>query len=401
VKVCFVTSYWPPEAVGGTEQVVVALARELRRLGAEVTAISGSDIPGAAEVVDDLQDGVIVHRLAKRAPENVATVFVRPRLLALVQQLLERQRPDVVHVHGFSSFGAGITASARRSGARVAVTFHDLWATCPRFFRVPAAGIVCPTGVERGPCVPCINALLPTTAAEIAMGIAERDRLLRAEVALANFATAPSATAAAFVRDCLPYAAPIEVIPHGLLQAVPAEHLAPRPEPGQPLRVGMFGGLVAVKGVRELVDAVAGLPCELHLSGPFHDAELEHELRARAAANGTRLVLRPRYTAADRHPARDLHLAVFPSKCQETYGLVVDEALAHGVPTVVSDFGALRERAGTGGVVVTPLPQLATVLRELVTSPARLAALRAAIPAVLPTIAASAQRHLELYRRLR
>jgi hypothetical protein len=44
---------------------------------------------------------------------------------------------------------------------------------------------------------------------------------------------------------------------------------------------------------------------------------------------------------------------------------------------------------------------LAPVLRELVGSPARLAALRAAIPATLPTIATSAQRHLELYRRLR
>jgi hypothetical protein len=37
----------------------------------------------------------------------------------------------------------------------------------------------------------------------------------------------------------------------------------------------------------------------------------------------------------------------------------------------------------------------------LVTSPDRLAALRAAIPATLPTIAAAAERHLELYQRLR
>ena len=163
----------------------------------------------------------------------------------------------------------------------------------------------------------------------------------------------------------------------------------------------MFGGLVTVKGVLELVAAVAGLPCELHLSGPFHDASLEDEVRARTAANGNRLVLRPRYSGDDRHPARDLHLAVFPSKCQETYGLVVDEALAHGVPTVVSDAGALAERAGTPGVVVTPLAALASTVRELVGSPSRLEALRAAIPASLPTIAASAARHLELYRRLR
>jgi glycosyltransferase involved in cell wall biosynthesis len=351
--------------------------------------------------VTDVHDGVAVHRIAKRAPEAPATVFVRLRILALVRGLLEQHRPDVVHVHGLASFGAGVTTLARQLGARVVVTFHDLWVTCPRFFRVPAAGVTCPTGTDRGPCVPCVNEALRTVPAAVELGIAERDRLLRAEFALAHVATAPSARAAQFVRECLPYAAPIEVIPHGLLHPVPAAHLAERWQPGTPLRVGTFGGLVAVKGVRELVDAVAGLPCELHLSGPFHDAGLEDEVRARAAASGTRLVLRPRYTGVERHPARDLHLAVFPSKCQETYGLVVDEALAHGVPVVCSDAGAFAERAGTGGVIVTPIAQLADVLRGLVTSPARLAELRAAIPTTLPTIAASAERHLELYRRLR
>jgi glycosyltransferase involved in cell wall biosynthesis len=191
------------------------------------------------------------------------------------------------------------------------------------------------------------------------------------------------------------------VIPHGLLRSVPPAHRAAPPAPGERLRVGTFGGLVAEKGVRELVAAVAGLPCELHLAGPFADPAFAADVRALAARQGTVLVERGRYGPGDRHPARDLHLAVFPSKCQETYGLVVDEALAHGVPVVVSDQGALRERAATPGVAVTALPQLASVLRELVGSAPRLSALRAAVPAVLPTITASAARHLELYERAR
>ena len=108
-----------------------------------------------------------------------------------------------------------------------------------------------------------------------------------------------------------------------------------------------------------------------------------------------------RYSHQDRHPARDLDLAVFPSKCQETYGLVVDEALAHGVPVVVSNSGALAERSVTPGVVVTEFDALANVLGELVASPERLSALREAIPRELPTIAVSAQRHLDIYQSLR
>lgn len=404
MKVCFVTANWPPEALGGTEQVVTALARELAALGVIVFAISGSDEPARSSdaVSNESHDGVFVHRVPCEVFEHDLNGLVRPRLLRLVRELLERNRPDVVHVHSFSRLGGGITPICRELGMRVVVTFHDLWVTCARYFRVPAAGIQCPTGTGRAPCVPCLNELVPTEPATVvAAALQQRDHVLRAEIALAQVATAPSETAARFVRECLPLAAPIEVIPHGLLRTVQSEHLAERWQPGTPLRVGMFGGLVAVKGVRELVDAVAGLPCELHLSGPFHEPALEDEVRARAAASGTRLVLRSRYTGAERHPARDLHLAVFPSKCQETYGLVVDEALAHGVPAVLSDAGAYAERRGTGGIVVTPIAKLAEVLRELVASPEKIAALRAAIPATLPTIAASAERHLELYRRLR
>lgn len=404
MKVCFITANYPPEALGGTEQLVVALLRELRGLGVDPFVISGSDrweTESASDVDSECHQGVTVYRLRQRPGDHNGHGFVRDRALTVIRRLLAERRPEVVHVHAFSRLGTGITPICRELGARVAVSFHDLWVTCARYFRVPAAGITCPTGTDRGPCAPCIQEWYQVDRGVIELGLQQRDAALRAEVALAHVAIAPSATAAAFVRDCLPYERPIEVVPHGLIWPVPAEHLAPRWQPGEALRVGMFGGLVTVKGVLELVAAVAGLPCELHLSGPFHDASLEDEVRARTAANGNRLVLRPRYSGDDRHPARDLHLAVFPSKCQETYGLVVDEALAHGVPVVCSDSGALRERAGTGGVIVTPIAQLADVLRQLVTSPARLAELRAAIPAELPTIAVSARRHLELYSRLR
>ncbi len=401
MKVCFVTANWPPESLGGTEQVTSALARELGLLGVDVFVVTGSDEPHrGVDVVGETHDGLFVHRLPRLVVEDDVNGPVRPRLVRIVRRLLEHHRPDVVHVHSFSRLGAGITPICRELGMRVVMSFHDLWVTCPRFFRAPVGVPACPSGTDRGPCVPCVNASFATGPERIELAIGERDRLLRAEVALAHVCIAPSVFAARTVRECLPYDEPVAVVPHGLVRPVPAEHLAPRWQPGQPLRVGTFGGLVAVKGVRELVAAVAGLPCELHLSGPFHEPALEDEIRALAAANGTELIVRGRYDGSGRHPARDLHLAVFPSKCQETYGLVVDEALAHGVPAVLSDQGAFAERRGRGGVVVTPIAQLADVLRELVGSPEKITALRAAIPASLPTIAASAVRHLELYSRL-
>lgn len=400
VKVCFLCANHAPEAWGGTEQVQVALARELRASGVEVVAIAGSDVPHAGvDVRQEQHDGVTVHRVFKLPDEWDRQGFVRPRILDLVRGLLQRERPDVLHVHSTASLGAGVTQLAQELGIPVLMAFHDLWVTCARYFRIPHGGVTCPTGSDRTPCVTCVNDALQTDPADVAARLAERDRVLRHEVQLTAARTAPSATAARLVRDCLPHAGPIEVIPHGLLRPVAAGARALPREPGEVLRVGTFGGLVAEKGVHQLIDAVRGLPCELHLAGRLYDKALLDHLQ-RSEAGGLRWHWHGEYTPADPHPATRLHLAVFPSLCQETYGLVVDEALAHGLPTVLSDRGAFAERATAPGVVVTPLDRLADVLHELVTCPARLQALRAAIPASLPTIATAAARHLELYRRL-
>jgi glycosyltransferase involved in cell wall biosynthesis len=101
------------------------------------------------------------------------------------------------------------------------------------------------------------------------------------------------------------------------------------------------------------------------------------------------------------HPAESLHLALFPSRCEETYGLVVDEALAHGVPVLVSARGAFVERRGQGGVEVLSggAKEFGFALRGLVSDPESYAALAAAVPDELPTMVCAAQQYRELYVR--
>lgn len=401
VKVCFVTSNYPPEANGGTEQVAAALLHELGARGVDGAVLSGSDRPDdGGQVHDEVHRGVPVRRVFKTTEEWSQQAMSRPRVLAAVDAWLGEQRPDVVHVHSNATLGCGIAGVCRDRGVPVVLTFHDLWTICPLFFRVPRAGVTCPTGAGREPCFTCVADALGTDVDFARGALPERDRWIRAEVAAASACTAPSRTAAAFVARCLPYEGRIEVIPHGLVREVAAADRAAPPRYDEPLRIGTFGGLVFEKGVPELIEAVAPLAgCELHLSGRLHDERVAALLERHARA-GLECHYHGAYGAADPHPARRLHLAVFPSKCQETYGLVVDEALAHGVPVVCSDSGALAERADTPGVVVTPLEGLRQTLADLIASRDRLAALRRAIPARLPTIAASAERHLQLYRSL-
>ena len=91
MKVCFVTSNYPPEAWGGTEQVVTALARELRALGVEVAVITGSDRPhGGDDVRTERHEDVVVHRVFKTDAEWAQQAFSHPRVLAAIADLLAR-----------------------------------------------------------------------------------------------------------------------------------------------------------------------------------------------------------------------------------------------------------------------------------------------------------------------
>ncbi|WP_296607343.1 glycosyltransferase family 4 protein [Nocardioides sp.] len=98
----------------------------------------------------------------------------------------------------------------------------------------------------------------------------------------------------------------------------------------------------------------ATLDGRVHLTGPLTPTEL--------AAT---------YAEAD--------LLVLASRA-ETFGMVVTEALARGLPVVASDVGGVREALGGGGVLVPPEdpPALARELRRWLTDDGRRAELRAA-----------------------
>jgi glycosyltransferase involved in cell wall biosynthesis len=149
------------------------------------------------------------------------------------------------------------------------------------------------------------------------------------------------------------------------LYGLPAEriHVA---EPGvdpAPLAAGTDGGeallcVAAVtphKGHDVLLDAlatVADLPWRCTCVGSL-DRDPEFAAAVRRRANGHVGFTGPRtgpeleraYSAAD--------LLVLPSHA-ETYGMVVTEALARGVPVVATDVGGVSEALGDGGLLVPP-----------------------------------------------
>lgn len=400
MRIALACHNFPPEFQGGTERVVEALAKALVALGHEVVVIAGSERPHRGQDVEvEARGGIVVLRIPRHREESYGLDLRRARVLMVFENLLIEHRIEVLHVHHWSTLSVRLVRSARALGIAAVVTLHDMWTTCGRFFRRPPPGITCPVGAGRTECVPCGAIDVEVAHASVKKGIAMRDGELRQELAAAQVITAPSRACADAIAAHLPWSGSIQVIPHGLLEPVTGTRM-PRRE-GAPFRVGTFGNLVREKGVRVLMEAMAGIPgAELHLHGPCLDPGFAEELERLAARTSVPTVFHGPYVATGRHPAEELDLAVFPSLCQETYGLVVEEALARRVPVIVSDLGALRDHIGRGGLVVEhgSVPALHEALTSIVGSPLRHAELISGIPREFATMATAARSYERIYQ---
>lgn len=121
---------------------------------------------------------------------------------------------------------------------------------------------------------------------------------------------------------------------------------------GDAVRIGFLGRLTRDKGVDVLARAMQEV-----IAGSEHDVTLVLAGEPRFASAGVEEAITRALAPIEDHVERigwvdrekffaDIDLAVFPSTWPEPFGLVAAEAMAQGVPFVVSDAGALPEVVG-------------------------------------------------------
>ena len=423
MRIAVVLPFLPPELQGGTERVALAQARELTRLGHTVRLVAATDTEDAnKEATTGVVEGLFAVRVPRHAGERTASEHARPGLSKRVDDAVGDV--DLVHVHHHGPFSSDLV---RRLALRVPVilTLHDHFVACPRYFRAPEHGATCPTDRDHSECASCLLPdLLGWSRGEVLRRLSDRRAAFEADLAAASEVLVPSRwLAESLARQVKLPEGGVHIVPHGLceelstsdLEEQVAEELSAArafarrtvSDREGPLTVLHFGNRARIKGALDLVRAAAKLPkgsVKLILCGRELEAGLDKEIRR--AAGGQELVLHGQYSPAELVGfAKEADLAAFPSRAAESYGLVVDEALALGLPTLVSDAGALPERlasAGHGGRFpgrILPQKDLdawTECLRGLVTEERLLQDARAVLPDWLPTAAHTAR---ELERR--
>ncbi len=327
---------------GGIETYLLSIVPRLEAYGHEAIvgfAEGDSSLVSHAEPIPALSSPSI----SRRAEARLA-----------VGRVIQRNRPDVVHLHNVQNVGA---IEACLDSTPTIFTCHDYRYLCPAssyYFR--GTQEVC-----RRTCGPMCFAMTATKRCMSPHPIRgwrqySRVRWMQQNYARFERVIAPSTGAASRLTDAgfepakiqvLPYFCPVRPLPE------------PRELPEQPSLL-FIGRMSENKGWRYFIEALGRLPGNVQgrMVGNFTpESEADARSCAESVGCGDRLSLHPwavRDEIVDHY--RQATLTVFPSIWDETLGIVGLESLACGVPVVASDVGGVREwlHDGVTGVLVAP-----------------------------------------------
>lgn len=257
----------------------------------------------------------------------------------LVCRRIQSERPDIAHIHNiFPLLTASVYYVCQELSIPVIQTLHNYRLGCiaGTLFRDGAICEKCWSGSPLwGIAHRCYRgSLLGSTAAAIAQlsnrrAFSPQPRVSRF-IAVSNFAKEK------FVAFGVPEQR-IVVKPNFVAEVPDTERSKKR-------EGALFvGRLSPEKGILDLVKAWREIDYPLTIVG---EGPLEGELRSVAS---TRVKFVGRLGAAEVHALmRRSSILVFPSKWYETFGMVIIEAFACGLPVLASSIGAPRELLASG-----------------------------------------------------
>jgi len=361
VRLALVVHRLPPTSVGGTEIYTVNLARELSRQGHETFVFYRDDCVdgGEADTGWESRQGFSARRVSRSldvASAPALTQFLDTFYNARVEQeflrFLEMVDPDVVHFQHMMSLSYRLIRLAKHRGLPSLLTLHDYWFICANSQLIWPNGQICSGKAMGLNCARCVLAArLPSRLTQVLRPVAApllqiRDGLVRRAALEADLLIGPSRfliqqyTEAGFPADRFLY----------LENGIDVERIRESPRQSASdgkLRFTYLGSLAWQKGVHILVEAFEAIPARQAVLRIYGDPTVfpAYAARLKEAANPANT--RFEGSIPNEEVGRVLattDVMVVPSLWYENSPVVIQEALAAGVPIIASSIGALVEK---------------------------------------------------------
>jgi glycosyltransferase involved in cell wall biosynthesis len=336
---------WDGQTVGGAQVYV-------RRVSQALDAQGHHNVT-AAIVTDPVPErlGPVIAYTVPRSParQAVAGFAEGGPLTRWLDRVAAEAKPDIIHLHRFHAGFSALGPWLGRRSEPIVFTAHDAELVCPVATLTLPNGTACPGGI------------LPRcqfTGCEVGVGLplnlAKRhyfDAHVKSHVR--SFICVSHATQGIF--ENLGYQ------PTDLLRPMIPAPTEAAPTPSGPFTIGFLGRLEHQKGVEVLLEAFGSV------------RKTRPEARLRFAGSGPVPIPKTEGISVDgwvpdsHRWFAGIHVLAVPSLPWENLGNSSIEALAHGIPVVVTDSGGLPETVGKFGTVIPPgnAPRLAAAILDI------------------------------------
>ena len=346
MRIALVTNTLPPRGRGGAEAYVRDLGVGLAGNGHEVLVLSGSPgpVPGTeVRTLPGLPD------LPRTAPYAVKLLWhARDQWLPSVHLAAKREflrfEPDVVHTHECQGLSAAVFTAIDRLHIPHVHTAHDMNLLCARV-SMTRDGQFC-----GGKCSLCL------VQRRIRGGIIGRH--LKRLISVSEYIQRRHLEGG-IVR-------PERALVIRLGTAVATAR--PRILPGNGITLGFIGAVSLHKGVATVLAAIEAAPADWRLT-IAGDGPMVPEVEA-LSARDSRITFLGHIGGEDKERFFDsIDVLVVPSEWEEPAALVATEAIARGIPTIVSDRGGIPETPEARVFRSGSAAGLAAAVREYVDQP--------------------------------
>jgi len=356
MRILQVVHGFPPREWAGMELITYYLSQALRARGHEVTVFTRTGEDGAEfSVREDLMDGLRVVRVVNHLirADTFRLGYDNPFFDDIFAQLLAQVRPDVVNFQHLATLSVSLLPLTAALGYPTILNLGDFFFPCHIAHLIDTQGRLC-AGPRRGEqCISCLQGIAP--AEELRRRFRRMEEVLQAP----DLVTTLSAFLAQKIQQYYPFLGQrLRPVPLGVHQIPPVSR---EPSRGAPLRVLYVGIFLPHKGAHVLIEALKGLPAdtiEVSLYGanplPFWQSYFD---RLQEEAKHLPVRFCGVYTHDQLGPILARHdVLVLPVIWEETFSMVVREALAAGLPVVAARIGALPDviQDGVNGLLFEP-----------------------------------------------